>query len=114
MPHKDDYMYIDVNWDSFKLYNQSAKGVRYKFEDLCRQLFANENLAGNKRYRHLHSNPNNPGLETEPIYDEVNKRWVGFQAKYFDVKADWILRCGGAASPVWREPAVRTNGAAFV
>ena len=23
----------------------------------------------------------------------------------------WILRCGGAASPVWREPPVRTNGA---
>ena len=22
----------------------------------------------------------------------------------------WILRCGGAASPVWREPPVRTNG----
>ena len=23
----------------------------------------------------------------------------------------WILRCGGAASPGWREPPVRTNGA---
>lgn len=23
----------------------------------------------------------------------------------------WILRCGRAASPVWREPPVRTNGA---
>ena len=86
---KDDFMYIDVNWDSFKLYNQSAKGLRFKFEDLCRQLFANENLAGNKRYRHLHSSPNNPGLETEPVYDEVNKRWVGFQAKYFDIRADY-------------------------
>ena len=82
-------MYIDVNWDSFKLFNQSAKGLRFKFEDLCRQLFANENLAGNKRYRHLHSNPNNPGLETEPVFDEINKRWVGFQAKYFDVRADY-------------------------
>ena len=25
----------------------------------------------------------------------------------------WILRCGGAASPVWREPPVRTNGATY-
>ena len=26
----------------------------------------------------------------------------------------WILRCGRAASPVWREPPVRTNGATSV
>ena len=26
----------------------------------------------------------------------------------------WIFRCGGAASPAWREPPVRTNGATFV
>ena len=25
-----------------------------------------------------------------------------------------IFRCGGAASPVWREPLVRTIGATFV
>ena len=25
----------------------------------------------------------------------------------------WILRCGGAASPVWREPPVRTNRATY-
>ena len=27
------------------------------------------------------------------------------------VYSKWILRCGRAASPVWREPPVRTNGA---
>ena len=36
------------------------------------------------RYKYLHANPNNHGLETEPIYDEVNDRWIGFQAKFFD------------------------------
>ena len=65
-------------------YNHDARGIRFKFEDLCRQLFANENLSGNKQFRYLHANPNNHGLETEPIYDETNKRWIGFQAKFFD------------------------------
>ena len=54
------------------------------FSFVCRQLFANENLSGNKQFRYLHANPNNHGLETEPIYDETNKRWIGFQAKFFD------------------------------
>lgn len=49
-----------------------------KFEDLCRQLFANENISGNKQFKYLHANPNNHGLEAEPIYDETNKRWIGF------------------------------------
>lgn len=49
-----------------------------KFEDLSRQLFANENISGNKQFKYLHANPNNHGLEAEPIYDETNKRWIGF------------------------------------
>ena len=80
---------MQINWDSFKLFNQSADGVQLKFEDLCRQLFANENLSGNKQFRYLHANPNNYGLETEPIYDEVSKRWVGFQAKFFSGRPDY-------------------------
>lgn len=80
---------MQINWDSFKVYNQDARGIRFKFEDLCRQLFANENISGNKQFRYLHTNPNNPGLETEPIYDEKNKLWVGFQAKYFDDDSDY-------------------------
>ncbi len=80
---------MQINWDSFKLYNQDADGIRLKFEDLCRQLFANEKISGNKQFRYLHANPNNAGLETEPIYDEVNQRWIGFQAKYFDDKVNY-------------------------
>lgn len=75
---------MHINWESFATYNLDARGIRFKFEDLCRQLFANENLSENKQFRYLHANPNNHGLETEPIYDETNKRWIGFQAKFFD------------------------------
>lgn len=85
MPHK----FTSINWSSFATFNQDARGVRYKFEDLCRQLFANEFLAENTGFRYLHSNPNNPGLETDPIYSERDKRWVGFQAKYFDHNPDY-------------------------
>lgn len=80
---------MQINWESFKVYNQDTRGIRFKFEDLCRQLFANENISGNKQFRYLHANPNNPGLETEPIYDEQKKRWVGFQVKYFDSDVDY-------------------------
>ena len=75
---------MQINWESFATYNHDIRGIRFKFEDLCRQLFVNENLSGNKQFRYLHANPNNHGLETEPIYDETNKRWIGFQAKFFD------------------------------
>ena len=75
---------MQINWESFATYNHDVRGIRIKFEDLCRQLFINENLSGNKQFKYLHANPNNHGLETEPIYDEVNKRWIGFQAKFFD------------------------------
>lgn len=80
---------MQVNWDSFQIHKQDAKGIRQKFEDLSRQLFVNENLLGNKRYRYLHANPNNAGLETEPIFDEVNQRWIGFQSKFFDGDVDY-------------------------
>lgn len=58
---------MQINWESFITYNQDSRGVRYKFEDLCRQLFINENLSDNMQYRYLHANPNNYGLEAEPI-----------------------------------------------
>ena len=82
-------MVTQITWDCFKTYNPDARGIQYKFEDLCRQLFINDNLAHNKLGRYLHSNPNNPGLETEPIYDEKNKRWIGFQAKFFEHNVDY-------------------------
>lgn len=80
---------MQINWEKFILYNQDARGVRFKFEDLCRQLFANENISGNRQFRYLHANPNNVGLETEPILNETINRKVGFQAKFFDGVADY-------------------------
>lgn len=80
---------MQINWENFRTYGQDSRGVRFKFEDLCRQLFANEYLFGNKQFRYLHANPNNYGLETEPIYDETNHRWIGFQAKFFDNDVDY-------------------------
>ena len=86
---KDEGIEMQINWESFAAYNHDVRGIRFKFEDLCRQLFANENLTGNKQFRYLHANPNNHGLETEPIYDETNKRWIGFQAKFFEQDVDY-------------------------
>lgn len=80
---------MQINWNSFRTYNQDSRGVRYKFEDLCRQLFANENLSGNKQFKYLHANPNNYGLEAEPIFDESRQLWIGFQAKFFDNKVGY-------------------------
>lgn len=80
---------MQINWESFKVYNQDTRGIRFKFEDLSRQLFVNENISGNKQFRYLHANPNNVGLETEPIYDEQNKLWLGFQVKFFDGDVDY-------------------------
>lgn len=87
-------MPTQITWENFEIYNHDARGIRYKFEDLCRQIFVNENLSNNSKFRYPHANPNNPGLECEPIYDEKNKRWIGFQAKYFDdrVVYDQILK----------------------
>lgn len=78
-----------ITWEQFITSNNDARGVRYKFEDLCRQLFTNEFLANNKVNRFMHSNPNNPGVESEPILDEQNNRYIGYQAKFFDNAADY-------------------------
>ncbi|SFO03603.1 hypothetical protein SAMN04487831_106127 [Pseudobutyrivibrio sp. UC1225] len=83
-----------INWVSFEYYNQDSRGVKFKFEDLCRQLFQREFLSENLKKTYLNSNPNNPGLETEPVYDGKTDRYVGFQAKYFEgsTKYDQILK----------------------
>lgn len=78
-----------ITWENFITTNNDARGVRYKFEDLSRQLFTYEFLSGNKVYKYVHSNPNNPGIESEPILDEANNRYIGYQAKFFDNDADY-------------------------
>ena len=78
-----------ITWEKFITSNNDARGIRYKFEDLSRQLFAYEFLSKNNVYKYIHSNPNNPGIESEPILDEINNRYIGYQAKFFDNDADY-------------------------
>ena len=73
-----------ITWEQFITSNNDARGVNYKFEDLIRQLFTYEFLSRNHMFKYVHSNPNNPGIESEPILDEVNNRYIGYQAKFFD------------------------------
>ena len=73
-----------ITWERFITNNNDARGVRYKFKDLSRQLFTYEFLSQNKLFKYVHSNPNNPGIESEPILDEVNNKYIGYQAKFFD------------------------------
>lgn len=82
-------MAVEINWDNFSLYNNGPDGLRTKFENLCRQLFANEFLKSNKLMTHLHSDPNQPGIESEPIFDEDTNRYIGYQAKFFDKNVDY-------------------------
>ena len=80
---------MQLSWQTFEINEPDIEGIRLKFEHLCRQLFVNENICGNKRFRYPHADPQNPGLETEPIYDEKNHRKIGFQAKYYTNTVDY-------------------------
>lgn len=82
-------MAVEVNWENFASNNNDPESIQHKFENLCRQLFTNDYLKENKKSRNLHSNPNNPGIEAEPILDERTGQYVGFQAKYFDTSVDY-------------------------
>ena len=78
-----------ITWEQFIMCNQDARGVRYKFEDLSRQLFTYEFLSHNKEHKYVHSNQNNPGIESEPILNEQNNKYIGYQAKFFDNNVDY-------------------------
>lgn len=82
-------MAVEVNWENFASNNNAPESIQHKFENLCRQLFTNDFLKENKITRNLHSNPNNPGIEAEPILDERTNQYIGFQVKYFDVSVDY-------------------------
>ena len=76
-----------ITWEQFITVNNDARGVRYKFEDLCRQLFTYEFLSKNKIHKYVHSNPNNPGIESEPILNEETDKYIGYQAKLAIVRS---------------------------
>ena len=85
---------IHLSWANFEVTaSADGKSNEFRFESLCRQLFANEFVEKESHQRFLQSVVNNPGIETEPIYNEKEKIWIGFQAKYFskNIKYDSIL-----------------------
>ena len=82
-------MAVEVNWENFASNNNDPESIQHKFENLCRQLFTNDYLKENKKSRNLHSNPNNPGIEAEPILDERTNQYIGFQVKFFDTSVDY-------------------------
>ena len=83
-----------INWEQFKNCNNDSQSIHDRFEDLCRQLFILDELSENKVHTHIHCNHNNPGIEGDPIYDEKNNIWLGFQVKFFDssISYDDILK----------------------
>ena len=71
-----------LNWANFEVKaSVDGLGNAFRFESLCRQLFVNKFTEKESHQRFLQSVVNNPGIETEPIYDEKKKTWIGFQAK---------------------------------
>lgn len=70
---------IKINWDKFKVKNED---YRKSFEELAYFLFCRKfkRTSGIFRYK------NQTGIETEPILE--NKKWIGFQAKWFESKID--------------------------
>jgi len=74
---KGELKMIKINWKKFEIKNED---YRKSFEELsyflfCRKFKINSGIFGYK---------NQAGIETEPILN--NKKYIGFQAKWFDSK----------------------------
>ena len=82
---------MQVSWDNFRAFNHDSRGIEYKFEDLCRQLFVNENLGGNKQFKYLHSNPNNYGLELSTSATSCRKLTL-INGSYYTAKVQYFQR----------------------
>ena len=75
-----------ITWNQFKVCGKNPFGLRYDFEDLCRQLFVCEFVSDGD---YVHSNPNQAGIEIEPYFHKKTNRWISFQAKFFENKVDY-------------------------
>ncbi len=71
-----------IDWNQFESQN---KNPRVDFENLARLLFSEFYC---KEGVTLHSNPNNPGIEVDPVCGKNGKN-VSFQAKYFDNRINY-------------------------
>lgn len=72
-----------LTWNYFECLH---KDKRLAFERLCRTLFLHEFCDENTI---LLSGPNNPGIETSPVWSNKKNANIGFQAKFFDNKTGY-------------------------
>lgn len=68
----------ELTWKHFEAIHADKK---IAFENLCRSLFKRE-LCQEGIF--LHSNPNHPGVEVEPVIAKDGRTKISFQAKHFD------------------------------
>lgn len=73
----------NLSWANFEMCNQDKRGA---FESMCRMLFLKSYCPDGTI---LHSNPNNPGIEVEPVCAKDTEMRISFQAKYFNFKIDY-------------------------
>lgn len=70
-------------------YGESEQSIQLKFEHLCKCLFLKEVQKFDPSITYLHSNPNHPGIETDPVFNKNTKELIGFQAKFFQNKVGY-------------------------
>lgn len=73
----------ELSWDAFNVVNQDK---RTSFENLCRVLFK---MRFCDHSVVLHSNPNNPGIEVEPVLSAEGNKRISFQSKYFEGQVNY-------------------------
>lgn len=82
----NDNNQYNLTWQQFEHNHPDENSRRTEFENLCRAIFQKKFC---KDKTILHSNPNHPGVEIEPIYSEIENAYISFQAKYFNNKVDY-------------------------
>lgn len=68
---------LTISWNQFESCNPNTQDA---FENMCRFLFNAIFFGGRAIFQ---SNPNNPGIEIEPVFHKNSGKWISFQAKYF-------------------------------
>lgn len=72
--------YRNISWAQFEQCNPDTRNA---FENMCRSLFKRIIFKQNVNVI-THSNPNNPGIEVEPLFDMETGKRISYQAKYFE------------------------------
>ena len=69
---------MDITWECFAYVNAANKETA--FENMCRLLYKQQFVTDTQV---VHSNPNNPGIENDPITRISDGKRISFQAKFF-------------------------------